>query len=62
MSGTERGRAGMRPLDHAVSVERRAVSRNRELAAKYFGGASMAQIGAAFNRIDLDGRRALHGP
>ena len=35
-----------------------AVARNRSLAAKYFGGASMREIGAAFSRIDVDGRRA----
>ena len=32
-----------------------AVAKNRELAQKYFGGATMADIGAAFRRIDVDG-------
>jgi len=31
------------------------IAQNRELAARYFGGANMAQVGAAFRRIDVDG-------
>ena len=32
-----------------------AISKNQALAVKYFGGASMREIGAAFRRIDVDG-------
>ena len=32
-----------------------AISKNRTLAAKYFGGATVREIGAAFRRIDVDG-------
>mmetsp|Transcript_26567 Transcript_26567/g.65794 ORF Transcript_26567/g.65794 Transcript_26567/m.65794 type:complete len:126 (-) Transcript_26567:51-428(-) len=31
-----------------------AVSRNKELLAKYFGGSSVAEIGQAFKRLDTD--------
>lgn len=35
------------------------VWQNKELLAKYFGGASMAEIGKAFNRLDTDDNESL---
>ena len=32
----------------------RAVSKNRKVLAKYYGGASVAEIGKHFKRLDLD--------
>ena len=37
----------------------KAVSKNRELLSKYFGGASAKEVGMAFRRLDVDGSGEL---
>ena len=36
-----------------------AISKNKEILAKFFGGASIKEIGAAFKRLDADGSKDL---
>ena len=62
---TEEGQAELKALfatldkdgDGSVTSKEwgKALSKNKELMAKYFGGATMAEIGKAFRRLDADG-------
>jgi Ca2+-binding EF-hand superfamily protein len=63
--GTEEGRAELRKLFETVDKDGdgkvsstewgRSVAANGGLMGKYFGGQTMAEVGAAFRRIDANG-------